>query len=241
MRRIAERPDLPANTLEVLADKTRQISESQEPLIEALRVFNSARSSAWFKPVINTLRSMSGPGGCCMFCSRSESSDVEHYRPKSVFPEYTMDWRNFLWSCAICNRNKGDQFPPHTIAGGMILNPIDDDPWNFLYLDDIGRVYACLDKNSNELHPRAISTIGLLKLNREDLLASRQIRYDDLRERVEACIAGFHEEKLTRANLETSVEKFLLYPFHSDVADYFLNGPGRSESPFRELFELLAD
>lgn len=239
MRKIGNRPVLPDSTVKTLADKSRQISQNNEPAKEAARVFNSARSAAWFMPVVDALKSMSGPGGCCMFCSRNESSDIEHFRPKSVFPEHAMDWLNFLWACTLCNRNKGNRFPPHTDPGGMILNPIDDDPWQFLYLDDIGRVYARLDETSNALHPRAISTIGLLKLNREDLLASRQIRYDDLHDQVEVCIAGFRDGKLSQDNLQTSIEKFRLYPFHSDVADYFLNGPGCKESPFRELFELL--
>ena len=52
-----------------------------------------------FEPVLDTLRSMSGLGWRCMYCSGSEGHQVEHWRPKSRFSLDTFTWVNLLWVC----------------------------------------------------------------------------------------------------------------------------------------------
>ncbi len=54
---------------------------------------------------------------------------VEHYKPKSLaeFEALAFDWRNWLFSCGICNQKKWAHFP---MCGKLpcLLDPSTDDP-----------------------------------------------------------------------------------------------------------------
>ena len=143
MRRLGKRPKIDTKTAKRLLRATNKIKRNGLPKEEARRIYEAARSAAWFKVVISLLTRMSGSGARCMYCSGSEASQVEHFRPKALFPELAMTWHNFLWACSICNHKKGDHFPPDTGPGGMIINPIETDPWEFFFIDEFG----ALDEN----------------------------------------------------------------------------------------------
>ncbi len=54
-------------------------------------------------------------GRICAYCQRLASDsrgDVEHYRPKSLYPWLMYDFSNYLLGCRVCNSNrKSDKFP----------------------------------------------------------------------------------------------------------------------------------
>jgi hypothetical protein len=54
-------------------------------------------------------------GRVCAYCQRLASDsrgDVEHYRPKSVYPWLMYDFANYLLGCRVCNSNrKSNAFP----------------------------------------------------------------------------------------------------------------------------------
>jgi len=68
----------------------------------------------------------------CVYCRRCDNDyvfsdkgdfQVEHYRPKSLFPHLLTEYSNLFYSCASCNRFKSNYWeerPNH------ILNPCDD-------------------------------------------------------------------------------------------------------------------
>lgn len=171
-----------------------------------------------------------------MFCSRSEASNVEHYRPKSLFPTFAMRWENFLWVCGVCNQAKGEKFP---LGTSQIVNPVDENPWDFMLIDEFGVMTARYLPSEDEVSPRASSTIDVVKLNRDGLLFSRKRRLTELSAQVIGWCNGLKEGKANTSDARQWIVDRLNDPFQVDVADYFLNGPGRKESPFRELFELL--
>lgn len=118
---------------------------------------------------------------CIMFsgkCAYCEShiihigyGHIEHYQPKSKFPELCFDWNNLLLSCEICNSSlyKGDKFPDDE-EGGPLVYPIDEDPDMFFYFEfdpDTG-VANILPKND-----RASTTEKTLGLNRPELVKRR--------------------------------------------------------------------
>lgn len=150
-----------------------------------------------------------------------------------------MDWENFLWACTICNRAKGNKFPPETGAGGRIINPVEDDPWEFLFIDGFGLLTAKFDLEHGKIDERGRSTIDVLKLNREALTESRKARLDDLIEHVHGWMSAFNSNKIDAEELARKLDTYKRQPFQSDVADYFLNGPGREEKPFRALFDAI--
>ena len=101
MRRLPPRPELPPATRKRLEQESKAIVEAANPKDEAERRYCNARKAKWFKPVVGSLGVMSGIGQRCMFCSGSEAAQIEHFRPKALFPLEAMKWENFLWACGI--------------------------------------------------------------------------------------------------------------------------------------------
>jgi HNH endonuclease len=46
----------------------------------------------------------------CVYCEDSAACEIEHIRPKSLYPENCFDWGNYIYICGACNRIKGDRF-----------------------------------------------------------------------------------------------------------------------------------
>ena len=239
MRRLAPRKKLAAKLLKALAQETKHILAHANPKEEAARRYKNARKTMWFAPVVTKLKKLSGPGQRCMFCSGSEASDVEHYRPKAVYPSLAMTWENYIWSCAPCNRSKLDKFPPDTEPGGQFVNPLDEDPWEFFFIDEFGFLTPRYDKKTNTLNERAVTTRDLLGLNREGVQESRQSRVKDLKAQAKDTLSRLKKGEISVVQARAKANAWRKQPFQSDVADYFLDGPGRAEKPFKELLKAL--
>lgn len=63
-------------------------------------------------------------GSRCVYCCIPESKfggsrnfHVEHYRPKSIFPDLTNEYRNLFYACGICNIFKSDDWPAEHMLG----------------------------------------------------------------------------------------------------------------------------
>jgi hypothetical protein len=246
MRNLPSRPELAAKTVKKLQAKTQVIlnaNEGEPRKKVARKLFDQARQTDWFEPVVNALKSISGIGELCMYCSANEPSQVEHYRPLAVFPGKAMTYENYLWCCDICNRNyKGQRFPPDTGPGAQILNPIDDNVWHYFFLDErFGRLIQCVDPDTAEALPRAVSTCSVVGIDRETLQIRRQHRYASLRRDVEQTLADMTKGTVSTADAQRRLTEWRSAPFQADVADYFLNGPGRAIEPFRSLLEAVGD
>lgn len=238
MRRISGRPALPAATVKRLATETAAIVSDVDSFESAKTRYGAARKSKWFEPVIDALGSIAGPGQRCMCCSGSEAAQVEHYRPKAIYPNLALTWKNFLWICGICNQAKGDRFE----EGNPPLNPIDDDIWAHFFIDQYGNLTPIWDEASNDFDARAVRTIELYNLDRQALQESRQERLVDLREKVEDALALYRGGTLSLEEMEIRVLGWFQQPFQPDVASFFLEGPGSLDSnePFRDFLVELA-
>ena len=49
--------------------------------------------------------------GLCAYCEEACRGEVEHFRPKSRFPERVYKWSNWLFACHDCNHMKGEKWP----------------------------------------------------------------------------------------------------------------------------------
>lgn len=239
MRQLPPRPQLAGRLSRQLARETAAIEAASDQKREAEKRYRRARLSPWFQPLVQSLREMSRPGQRCMFCSGNEASDVEHFRPKAVFPTLTLDWNNLLWACAICNRSKRNRFPPDTEPGAPLLNPVEENAWSFFFIDGFGNLTPRWRVDLNDFDPRAVTTRDLLNLHRQTLQESRQSRLLELKHAVDSAIRQVERGELSRSELQSRLQRWRESPLQPDVADFFLNGPGRQESPFRELFATL--
>ena len=111
----------------------------------------------------------------CALCeshiTHVDYGQIEHFKPKSKYPEFCFDWDNFLLACTICNgkSNKGDKFPLED-NDGPFVNPVEEIPDDFLKFeyDEITKQFFVFPKNK-----RAFVTIKELGLNRDELLEYR--------------------------------------------------------------------
>ena len=236
MRQIPARPSLPVIAQTRLATQTGAVVSAQTPAVEAASRYSAARRAAWFRSVHVALARLSGYGQRCMCCSGSEATQVEHYRPKAVYPDRTFKWENLLWVCSACNQFKGNRFD----EGVPPINPIDDVVWDYLFIDEFGNLCPKWNSSMNDLEPRAQVTITLLGLDREPLQDSRMARLGDLRKRIDDALSLFALGTIGPDDLQLRAMEWFEQPFQPDVADYFFDGPGRLEEPFNRFF-LAAD
>lgn len=49
--------------------------------------------------------------GFCGYCEQECKGEVDHFRPKSQFPERVYEWENWVLACHVCNNMKGGKWP----------------------------------------------------------------------------------------------------------------------------------
>lgn len=77
--------------------------------------------------------------------------EVEHFKPKSKYPESVVEWGNLLPVCKTCNSKKGD----HDVEAEPIVHPFFDDPKEYLY------VKAFRYRHKNNIGEITIKTLDL--------------------------------------------------------------------------------
>ena len=105
--------------------------------------------------------------GKCIYCESKIThvyfGDVEHIRPKAVFPEERLDMSNLALACAICNNAKSDYWDEVV----KLLNPYEDDP-----NDDLMALGFFVARRPGSDRGRV--TIEQLGLNRQALMERRK-------------------------------------------------------------------
>ena len=109
---------------------------------------------------------------CESYTTHVSYGEIEHFKPKSKYPELCFEWKNMNFSCEICNgkAHKGDKFPLEN-ENGPIINPVEENPDSFFKF--------IFDKNTDQalvipLNERGRTTLNMFKLNdRETLLSER--------------------------------------------------------------------
>lgn len=165
---------------------------------KAKGIWPNRKQNQPFEEVKAKLAAMSAGGRRCHYCEDSMADEVEHFRPKNVYPDKTFVWENYLYSCGPCNGPKGDQFaifeastgnhvdltPPPVRPGktpaprtspppgeALLINPREENPLDFIFLDLLNQSYAFEpweDDPDNPAYQRAAYTIQVLRLNARD-------------------------------------------------------------------------
>lgn len=125
--------------------------------------------------------------GKCAFCecipSEGGNIEIEHFKPKSEYPEFTFEWDNFLPSCRKCNGSKGT----HNTVLEPIINPYDIDPKNAFHFVDIE--IKASNTGIKQIAEKTIEVCGLNTLRlwkpRAEILLSLRIFSKAIEEAIE--------------------------------------------------------
>jgi uncharacterized protein (TIGR02646 family) len=109
----------------------------------------------------------------CSFCDsaplgQASRKEIEHLRPKSIFPEHAFDWLNLYLACSVCNGKKQDKYDT------QLLQP---DAANYSFasyfiLSAKGELIPNLAADQNNINAAEI-TIAIFDLNRVELKLER--------------------------------------------------------------------
>ena len=150
--------------------------------------------------------------GKCAFCEckpgDSGNIEVEHFKPKSIYPDLTFEWDNLLPACRKCNEAKLN----HDTGLIPIINPSIEDPetlltYNFIEICPI---------SGTQHEEKAKNTIEVCNLNctrlfsaRSDLMIALTEYISELREKIdwidEADTPRKRNTRITK--LSNSIEK----------------------------------
>lgn len=202
-------PGLPADAAAKLAEYQAQVDSAgayAARVAEAKRAFASrnSTSNATFREVRDRLKAMCAGAQRCVYCEDSVGDEVEHIKPKDLYPEEVFRWPNYVYACGPCNRGKNNRFSVITITGLVdvtrprgapvappvpgepaFINPRAEDPLAFLTMDLLG-TFLMLPRDGllPDAAERAEFTIETLKLNRDLLLDARANAFGGYRARL---------------------------------------------------------
>jgi uncharacterized protein (TIGR02646 family) len=174
--------------IDSLVDYEVQVREAKR----LFRLYNKSKNAA-FKVVRSKLvKICSGARRCC-YCEDSFANQVEHIKPKDLYPEETFLWKNYVYACSRCNGPKNNKFAVFSSATGLfvdvtparkakprvrpeegsqvLINPRWEDPLAFMALDlnNTFRFVPIKPAGSKD-YERAKYTIEVLGLNAKDPL-----------------------------------------------------------------------
>jgi hypothetical protein len=160
-----------------------------------------------------------------MYCERSVSNQLEHFHPKSFYPEHVFSWANYLFICNPCNRKKWDNFAVFSSASGdrvdlrrvpgeppnepergspLLINPRQEDPLDFLLIDlqDTGTFLPRAAVSTRDWIRADYTARELLGLNSPSHRKSRMIAYHNFKFVLRDYIRARNEGEATDKNIE---------------------------------------
>lgn len=142
----------------------------------------------------------------CIYCESytniSGYANIEHYHPKSLYPEETFDWNNLFVGCTVCNTPKNN----FDTAKEPFIHPVNDNPEEYLTFEELQYVpkhkdgEACL-KAYNVINNCVLKRLSLVRKH-ADLLLSFLKTYRALQDK----IAHYNGLKLESKKLEDAFD-----------------------------------
>lgn len=85
----------------------------------------------------------------CPYCSIDTSSHLDHYLPRSKFPEFSVLSLNLIYACSICNsKYKGDKYLNNN-RERLYINPYFDN-----FIDDIAFLKCDIEISEASIYPK---------------------------------------------------------------------------------------
>lgn len=156
------------------------------------------KSRTHFSVIRKTLENMCTGNNRCVYCEDSAADEVEHIKPKNIYPSDTFLWENYIFSCGPCNGPKGNKYAVIDAVGNFVnvdrkrndpvipppvgqdgfINPRASDPMDYIFLDLSTFFFVAIPTLNQNDKKRAIYTILVLRLNvREHLVENRRNAY----------------------------------------------------------------
>jgi uncharacterized protein (TIGR02646 family) len=101
----------------------------------------------------------------CGYCEEYCKGDVDHFRPKSLFPARVYEWSNWILACHVCNQKKSESWP----TGGYVhpcATSVANCPEEHFEVDTLTAQILPKRGLSGRLRKKAKQTIDDLGLNR---------------------------------------------------------------------------
>ncbi|MDJ0835054.1 MAG: hypothetical protein QNK37_00975 [Acidobacteriota bacterium] len=135
---------------------------------------NSPARKPCFDHIGATLTEMCRGARRCAYCEDSLADEIEHIKPKDLYPESAFVWENYLYACGPCNvakSNKFSVFKPDTEEPVLItrarnapvvpplkgeplfIDPRREDPMEFMRIDVLG-TFLMLPKGRKDSEDR---------------------------------------------------------------------------------------
>lgn len=133
-----------------------------------------------------------------MYCEDSLGTDIDHYKPKAIYPDVAFEWSNYLLACSHCNANeKRNKFPLDDQGNALLVDPSVDDPLAHLaLLPHLGEFAS----RSN----RGLASIDVFGLNRPELVQGRLDAWLTLDILVRRYVQLMHDGRVGSADLVRS-------------------------------------
>lgn len=191
--------------------------------------WKTARKTRPLQTVLVALKGMMGARERCMYCLDSHGTDIEHFWPKTPYPEKMFVWPNLLLCCTECGRLKGDRFPLAEDQP-LLVDPTAENPWLHLDFDPItGNVVAWFDAQANDWSPKGLKTVEVLQLDRREALAAG---YRKTFLRLSALVEqSLTTDAPTAADLMTALREI----DDHGLLDWCFLGSGKAVKPFSTL------
>jgi len=193
-------------------DATQKLSDSQQEIdkisgrnaqkLHAEKLWTNKTNNKTFAEIRTVLGEMCKGNERCCYCEDNRASDIEHFFPKSIYPEKTFVWKNYLLICGDCNSAKNNRFPVFTIDSdyvfaelnqsanynAVLLNPRNDNPLDYFDLDLATFQFVNrFDDTTKKEAVRAEQSLKILKLNTdsgkkgENLTKQRKTAFENFR------------------------------------------------------------
>lgn len=108
----------------------------------------------------------------CAYCEQIAAKDIEHFYPKSDFPQRMFRWDSLLRGCKNCNNAKRDCFPVAAQGEPFLIDPTADEPFDFFRWDFL--TGQTLVNPAEPQRTRGETTRGLFDLDQEPLCEERR-------------------------------------------------------------------
>ena len=110
--------------------------------------------------------------GLCAYCEELCKGEVDHFRPKSRFPELVYTWSNWLFACHDCNQAKGGRWPTEGYVDPCATSK-QSHPESYFEFDVLTAEVLPREGLSQSRRNRAQKTITDLRLNGRHHLRKR--------------------------------------------------------------------